>query len=169
MRGIGRMISGGFARFSRDLGAFRRAPASRRGLVLEAVKALVRARLVTLGPTRKYAHHLGEMSNDAADGAVLPVADPAAADIAAEIGRVVERTARWMPFRARCLQQAVATRRMLAARGLPATVFLGVNRDAAARRSGDRSAAHAWVTSGGRVVAGDVPGLAGFVVVGRFV
>ena len=154
--------------------AFLRAPAGKRRLALAALAALARARLVTLMPARVYTADLGVL---AAAPAAAPLEEAEAEDAgdraadcerAAEIGRVVAGVAGAVPFRALCLQQAIAVRRMLRRRGLKATVLLGISRrapDAAAARAG--TVAHAWVTVGARVINGDTD-LADYTVVARF-
>lgn len=153
-----RRIAGAF-------GAFVRASARRKALALEAVAELVRARAMTLLPARIYTADFGTIATAEA------AADDdmgAEAERAAEIGRMVEVVARFMPFRARCLQQAIAVRRMLRRRDVKATVLLGVSRNAADRgASPPVAAAHAWVTVGARVVNGDA-NLASYTVVARF-
>lgn|GEM_PF-731753 len=62
----------------------------------------------------------------------------------------VHRAARYGVFRPRCLTRAIALERMLVRRGLPATVQIGVRREAGALE------AHAWVELHGRVL-GDHP------------
>lgn len=149
------------------LGAFLRAPAGRRALALEAAAELVRARLVTLLPARVYTSEFGEMAPPDATPAGSDPA-PAEAERAAVIGRMVEQVAPAMPFRALCLQQAIAVRRMLRRRGVPATVMLGVSRNAADRAEPRKgTAAHAWVAVGGRVVNGNAD-LERYAVVARF-
>jgi len=148
----------------RGFASFLRAPGRRQALALEAVGELARARLITLLPARIYTRDFGTMNG--ASGAAAVDACPAAA---AEIGRMVEAVARAMPFRALCLQQAVAARRMLRRRGLRATVCLGVKRNAAdGDTAGQGSAAHAWVEVGSQVVNGDGD-LGDYAVVARFV
>jgi hypothetical protein len=66
---------------------------------------------------------------------------------AAGVGRAVERVARLMPWRPRCLSQAIATRRMLTRRGVPSRGHLGVVGTAPLET-------HAWVTVDGTVVQG---------------
>jgi hypothetical protein len=150
-----------------SLGAFLRAPGGRRALALEAAGELARARLVTLLPARVYTSEFGVMGGaDAAPPGGEPA--PGDAERAAEIGRMVENVARAMPFRALCLQQAIAVRRMLRRRGVPATVMLGVSRNAADRAEPRKgAAAHAWVAVGGRVINGDAD-LDRYTVVARF-
>lgn len=141
-----------------DARAFLRAPAARRRLAIEAVGELIRARIDTALPAAHYTRRLGRLGTRA-----MP-AGPGDEALAAEIGSIVAAAARAMPFRARCLQQALAVRRMLSRRGVPATVYLGVARSGTADAIG---AAHAWVEAGGRVVSGDTD-LDRFAVVGVF-
>lgn len=150
-----------------SLGAFLRAPAGHRALALEAAGELARARLMTLLPARVYTSEFGVIAQP---GAAPPCGDPAPGEpeCATEIGRMVEKVARAMPFRALCLQQAIAVRRMLRRRGVRAMVMLGVSRNAADRAEPRKgAAAHAWVTVGGRVVNGDAD-LERYTVVARF-
>lgn len=154
--------------------AFLRAPAGKRRLALEALAELARARLVTLMPARVYTADLGVL---AAVPAAAPLEEAEAEDAgdraadcerAAEIGRVVAGVAGAVPFRALCLQQAIAVRRMLRRRGMPATVHLGFSRGLRQAVEGRADlAAHAWVTVGRRVVNGDA-NLDDYTVVARF-
>jgi hypothetical protein len=78
--------------------------------------------------------------------------EPSEAAVAAprealRVGRAVEGVARVLPWRPACLPQAIATRAMLARRGIPSRSHLGVV-------STDEFAGHAWVTVGGMVVQG---------------
>jgi Transglutaminase-like superfamily len=66
---------------------------------------------------------------------------------AIRVGRVVERVAVRLPWRPRCLSQALATRAMLRRRGIPCVTHLGVVHTAPL-------SAHAWVTVTGTVVVG---------------
>jgi hypothetical protein len=156
----------------RGIASFLRAPGRRKALALEAAGELARARLITLLPARIYTRDFGTMNG--APGAAAVAACPEAAaeigcEIGCEIGRMVETVARAMPFRALCLQQAVAARRMLRRRGVRATVCLGVKRNAAARtKAGQGGSAHAWVEVGSQVVNGD-GNLGDYAVVARFV
>lgn len=153
------------------LAAWRRAPPARRRLALEAALALIHARAVTLLPPRRYARHLG-----AALGGIprdpSPELPPGAERQAREIGRMVERVAAALPLRLVCLQQAIAARRMLARRGIPSVLHLGVVRDpevrAAARAAPAGDVAHAWLRCGAVAVTGGED-VARYAVVGRFV
>lgn len=146
--------------------AFLRAPAGKRRLALEALAELARARLVTLMPARVYTADLGVLA--AAPAEEAEAAGAADCERAAEIGRVVAAVAGAVPFRALCLQQAIAVRRMLRRRGIPATVHLGFSRGLRQAVEGRADlAAHAWVTVGRRVVNGDA-NLDDYTVVARF-
>lgn len=63
------------------------------------------------------------------------------------MGRAVERVARVLPWRPKCLPQAIATRWMLRRRGISSVGHLGVT-------DTQPMAAHAWVTVSGAVVQG---------------
>lgn len=81
-----------------------------------------------------------------------PAAGPGDLETARAVAAAVSTAARHAPIPAVCLPQALAARVMLARRGIPSTLCLGVRRD-------DRGAllAHAWVEVGGTTVLGDVP------------
>jgi hypothetical protein len=143
------------AHLAAGLASFARGPGARRRLAVEAGWELARARIETLRPAARYASFLGRR-----DAATAPLG-PRDEALAAEIGAVVAAVAAAAPFRARCLQQALAVRRMLARRGVPVTVHIGMALDPAARE------AHAWVTAGDRVVSGGTD-LDRFVVIGSF-
>lgn len=143
------------AALARGGGAFARGPGARRRLAVEAAWQLTRARLATIGPRPAGVRTLGRR------GAVTTPVGPEAEALAAEIGAVVAAVAAAAPYRARCLQQALAVRGMLARRGIPSVLHIGMARQPA------RGDAHAWVTAGGRVVSGDTD-LDRFVVIDSF-
>ena len=68
-----------------------------------------------------------------------------------DVARAVGRVARHMPFRAVCLQQAIAVQYMLRRRGVETSVQFG------ARFERGELDAHAWVTDGGAIVIGRTP------------
>lgn len=146
------------------ISAFLAAPSARRRLALEAGCELLRARVLTLCPATVYSASLGRLVEGDDPEAVL-LADTRR-DEAAEIGRVVASVGGRLPFRAECLQQAIAVRRMLRRREISATVYLGIARDRGDRAEA-RQAAHAWVKVGTRVVSGDGM-LEKFAIVARF-
>jgi hypothetical protein len=152
-------------KLARRIGAFVRAPAARKGLALEAAWNLLRARFLTLRPATVYSLALGRLVEaDPPAGEVFPVGGTEAE----EIGHVVAVVARCLPFRTLCLQQAIAVRRMLMRRGIPAMVYLGVARDSKDRVQADLGrAAHAWVAVGSRVINGGGV-LEKYAIVARF-
>lgn len=140
-------------------------------MAIEAAFELALARINTLGPARHFTSFMGELEG-------RPISASAEQQSqASRIGYIVAQTARLMPFRSVCLQQVLASRRMLNRRHIPATVYLGVLPDQMPKASpggdapGDAlpgSAAHAWVKSGDRVVNGDTTDLNKYVVLGIF-
>ena len=72
----------------------------------------------------------------------------------------VERVGRWT--KSTCLTRALACRLMLARRGEPSVVRLGVAKD------GDAFAAHAWLESGAEILTG-ADGHERFAVIASFV
>ena len=147
----------------RTSGAFVRASAKQKRLAIEAAWELLRARILTLRPAAYYTRALGVMTD--AEPTMVPALAREDAD---EIGHVVRIVARCMPFRALCLQQAIAVRRMLERRDIPALVYLGVARDNAGRSCAHEDrAAHAWVAVGSKVISGDGV-LENYAIVARF-
>lgn len=136
------------------------------GTTAEAFLELLRARLFTLLKPRFYLPSQSSFDNCGTGG--IEQTDPSPAAEAQHIGKVVEALARRMPFKALCLQQALATKRMLDRRGHTAILHLAVNKDREDRSLPARGlAAHAWVCSGNAVACGD-GNLNRYVVVARF-
>ncbi len=69
-----------------------------------------------------------------------------------DIKRSIEVTARWVPWRSKCLDQALAAQGMLARRQLPSTIYYGMIKDGAGNW-----VAHAWVRCGDQWVIGYHP------------
>jgi hypothetical protein len=147
----------------RRINAYLHAPMTRKLLALEAAWELLCARILTLRPATVYSPALGRLvETDPPVGALSDCTD------AEEIGHVVEVVGRCVPFRALCLQQAIAVRHMLDRRGIPAMVYLGVARDSNDRPHADLGrAAHAWVAVGPRVISGGGV-LEKYAIVARF-
>lgn len=141
--------------WSAALSSFVRAPAPVKGLAVEASLCLAFARIVTLMAPRFYTRWLGNLEPSLGDCATRPVtaADDPATLRAARISHVVERVAQRMPFRAKCLQSAIAARLMLTRRGYAPVVYLGVAAKREHRTDSDR-AAHSWVAVSGVIVCG---------------
>lgn len=88
---------------------------------------------------------------------------------AVRVARAIRRAARHVPFRAACLQQAFAAVLMLRHRGVPATVRLGLAREASLATL----RAHAWSCCGETPVTGvelaqDFVPIASFTTIASF-
>jgi hypothetical protein len=126
--------------------------AERRWLLVEAAWSLLVARLwIALVPIDRVARRLGIF---------VPPTDrrvverrlrhrPGDAAVAAGVGWAVCRTAPLMPFRAICLQQAMAAHAMLRRRGVASVLHFG-----AARQGQSVLDAHAWLDAAGVPVTG---------------
>ncbi len=158
--------------------------ADRQGLVIEAVVRLAAARLVLIAiPFPRLAARWGMLLPPGDPRAASAPADDHARRIARRVQWAIETVAPLMPFRAACVQQAVAARGMLARRGIAGIVHFGIgietgsvmSRDGIGQRvasngrmTGRRStsaddavwaraqlsAGHAWVDAGGVKVTG---------------
>ena len=129
---------------------------SERHLTVEAAFWLLLVRLaIGVLPFRSALRLLRIAPGEAAGGRID-------ASEASEIGRAVERAARHVPFRAVCLQQALAALMMMRRRGLAGTARFGLARDAQGELI-----AHAWSHCGELPVTG-VAAARGFVAVAAF-
>lgn len=135
----------------RPLRRFAQVDGRRRALVVEAVLWLALARIALLTmPFQKIARRLGTFRGPAEGRAAA--LDPGAAghaETAREIGWAVTRAARYLPFKAVCLPQAMAAKLMLRRRGVVAVLSFGVGRDA-----GGAFESHAWLYAAGVEVTG---------------
>jgi hypothetical protein len=136
----------------RPLRRFAQVNNRRRGLVLEAVAWLLLARLGLLFiPFPRLARHLGTFVAPA-DARALQASlqrSPEQARLAEEIGWAVTRSARYVPFKAVCLPQAMAARIMLKRRGVSSVLHFG-----AAKGTDKPLDAHAWLDAAGVEVTG---------------
>ena len=139
---------------------------SRRLLLPEAVAWLLLARLALIFiPFPRLARRLGKFVPPGEARAVQSKADtsPDHKHVAAEIGWAVTRSARYVPFNAVCLPQAMAARVMLKRRGVPSVLHFG------AGKGEDRPLdAHAWLDAAGVEVTG-YPVAKSFAEIGCFV
>jgi hypothetical protein len=137
---------------SRPIRRFAALDAERRALVVEAVACLLGARLtLVFVPFPRVARRLGTFVSPA-DSRVLDARSPgpdAHRRLAEQVGWAVTCAARSVPFRAVCLQQAMAARIMLGRRGVRSVLHFGAT--AGGRRPFD---AHAWLDAGGVQVTG---------------
>jgi len=129
----------------RALARFLALPPREQGRTVEAAVLLLVVRLLLgLVPFRWALRLLRVSPGHASDGRRSTAE-------AAQVGRAIARAARWVPFRAVCLQQAFAAMLMLRRRGLAATVHLGVAREP----PGTDLTAHAWSRCGDIPVTGE--------------
>ena len=70
-------------------------------------------------------------------------------DIVNKIQYALHATARFVPWRCRCLDLTIAGKTMLDRRGIPCTLYLGLMRD-----QGLNLKAHSWLQCGSTIVAG---------------
>jgi hypothetical protein len=138
----------------------------RRVLMIEAVACLLAARLALLFiPFPRLARRLGTFvpPTDARAVQARAKGAPQQARLAAEIGWAVTRSARYVPFKAVCLPQAMAARVMLKRRGVASVMHFG-----AATGREKPFAAHAWLDAAGVEVTG-YPVAEGFAEIACFV
>jgi len=131
---------------------FARAGGRQRLLVMEAVLCLLAARLaLILIPFPKLAGWLGTFvpPSDPRAARMKSDATPEQISLAQEIGWAVTRSARWAPFRAVCLPQAMAAQFMLRRRGVASVMRFG-----AGRGTEKPLGAHAWLDAAGVEVTG---------------
>jgi hypothetical protein len=126
----------------------------RRRLAIEVLVALVVARVwLVLRPFKTVAARLGTPLTVGEFASVAPSKlDEDQAAQAREVAMMVRWIARFVPFRAVCLQQAVAAKTVLARRHIPSVLHFGVLRQAEGGRA--RIRAHAWLAAGTVEVTG---------------
>ena len=136
----------------RPLRRFAQVDRRRRALVAEAVLCLLLARLgLIFVPFPKLARRLGVFVPPS-DPRVLSARAEAPREqavLAREIGWAVTRSARYVPFKAVCLPQAMAAQAMLRRRGVASVMHFG-----AARGEDKPLDAHAWLDAAGVEVTG---------------
>jgi hypothetical protein len=123
----------------------------RRALLIEAVAYLFAARLALIFiPFPRLARRIGTFVPPADARAATSQGAPAAdqARLAKDIGWAVTRAARYVPFDAVCLPQAMAARVMLKRRGVKSVMHFG------AAKGEHKLDAHAWLDAAGVEVTG---------------
>jgi Transglutaminase-like superfamily len=131
---------------------FRQVDNRSRALLAEAVAYLLAARLALIFiPFPRLARRLGSFvpPAEARASQVQSETTPEEARLAAEIGWAVTRAARYVPFKAVCLPQAMAARVMLKRRGVKSVMHFG-----AAKGMAKPLDAHAWLDAAGVEVTG---------------
>ena len=134
---------------SRTARSFARMPRFERAWMLPAWIFLGLGRAAVLAvPFRRLAGLLGEARGPQA---WVPIATPAQAQRARQVGRLIRVAARYTPWNSNCFAQALAARVLLGLFDVPCAVFFGVAREGGA---GGPLIAHAWVRSGAVSVSG---------------
>lgn len=134
----------------RKLASLVRMSGARRALMVEALLWLAVARVwLLVAPFRDVARHLGEVRPAGGEAPAPPQIGPTTL-LAREVGWVVRRTADYVPFKAVCLQQAIAAKLMLRRRGVHSVMHFGI--DTAV--PGELLRAHAWLNADGVRVTG---------------
>lgn len=119
---------------------------SERTLLLEAVLLLAIARMaVIIIPFRRLAPSLGDQTISAGE-----VIRPGKLHIAQDAGQAVRSAASHTFWISNCLPQALAGYWMLKRRRIPATLFLGVAKEAGKANI----SAHAWLRCGDMILTG---------------
>ena len=150
----------------RPLRRFSQVDGFRRLLVMEAVLCLLAARLALLFiPFPRLARSLGTFVPPSDPRAVRAEADAATPEawLAREVSWAVTRSARWVPFRAVCLPQAMVAQLMLRRRGVASIMRFGAGRGIEKPLE-----AHAWLDAAGVEVTG-YPVPPAFAEIGCFV
>jgi hypothetical protein len=128
----------------------RQVSARRRALVAEAVLCLLTARLALLFvPFPRLARRLGRFVPPHRAQNIDAASSAHAEQAATDIGWAVTRAARYVPFRAVCLPQAMAAQAMLRRRGVASIMHFG-----AAKGKDKAIDAHAWLDAAGVKVTG---------------
>jgi hypothetical protein len=145
---------------------FRQVDNRRRMLLPEAVAYLLAARLALIFiPFPRLAPRLGSFvpPTDARVSEVRAQAPDETVQLAKAVGWAVTRAARYVPFKAVCLPQAMAARVMLKRRGVQSVMHFG-----AAKGTDKPLDAHAWLDAAGVEVTG-YPVAEGFAEIACFV
>ena len=132
-------------------------------LLAEATLRLAAARIaIATVPFSRIAREMGGLMPPVQAGALAAERAPSVADeaVAREIGWAVTCAARYLPFRAVCLPQAIAAHAMLKKRGIFGIVHFGTARGEAEGKTLSLEA-HAWLNAGDVEVTG-YPVEAGF-------
>ena len=122
-----------------------------RMLLLEATFALLRARVrLLIMPFREVAREIGTLTSphDPSSNAETEIASVDTA-IIRNVGWAVRTMAGFVPFKAVCLQQAIAAHAMLKRRGIASVMHFG-----AIPGGFEHLQAHAWVDAAGIKVTG---------------
>jgi hypothetical protein len=134
------------------LGRFSRLSRRDRILTYEAAVTLWFARLwLAIVPFRKVAERLGTSYPAAAPKNMLVPTTEKDDMVARQVGEAVIRASKNVPYKAVCIQQAVAAKIMLGRRGIPSVMHFGVGRT---DDEDEKMRAHAWLATANVEVTG---------------
>jgi hypothetical protein len=137
-------------------------PVRRKLLIGEAVLLLALSRLaLVFVPFQFLAARFGKVSLPGVAGPITALSREQIETVQ-DVGWAVTRSARYVPFRAVCLPQAIAAKAMLDRRAIATVMHFGV-----AKKEGEPLAAHAWLDAGPIEITG-FPVAGEFTEVARF-
>jgi hypothetical protein len=137
---------------------FKKLPADEKKLFFIAVFLVIKVKILTaLFPLRFYSSSLGvqhKSLSQTIDGLKLTSLY--------KVLRTLKRASTYLPFKNKCLVDAIVAKKMLKKLEIESTLFLGV-----CRESEKKIIAHAWLNCNGTIVAGE-RGMERFVAVEWF-
>lgn len=120
---------------------------------------------ILLIPFRVLASRLGANLGSVA---LVPLANPAEEARARNIGRTIALAAKYAPFRADCLPQAIVAQALCRVLKIPSALHFGVALECV-EGEGRKLQSHAWVVSGPVAISGGNSSFNQFATVGCFV
>lgn len=122
---------------------------SQRKVLFEAAGKLIIAHLaIHILPFRWISPRLGKLEMDSREKTIIQEQQKEVR----QVGWAVKVCARYFPWDAKCLAQAVTGKWMLQRRGIPSTLYMGVERV----DEGDKwLEAHAWLSCGTDIITGE--------------
>jgi hypothetical protein len=137
---------------------FKRLPADEKKMFFIAIFLVIKVKILTsLFPLRFYSSSLGVQHKS-----ILQTMDGQELTPLYKVLRTLKRTSSYLPFKNKCLVDAIVAKKMLKKLGLGSTLYLGVGRE-----SEKKIVAHAWLKCNGTIVAGE-RGMERFVAVEWF-
>jgi hypothetical protein len=100
--------------------------------------------MIAILPFRRYAKYLGIPHKESAIQQ-----NPDQLTIVYKVFRAMRRSSVYLPFREKCLVDAIVIKKMLLNKGIESTLYLGVSKD-----SDKQLIAHAWLRCGENIVTG---------------
>ena len=137
---------------------FIKLPADEKKLFFIAVFLVIKVKiLISLFPLRFYSSSLGIQHKNPSD-----FIDSKKLTSLHKVSRTLKRVSAYLPFKNKCLADAIVAKKMLKKLGLESTLYLGVGRE-----DEMKIIAHAWLICNGTIVTGQ-KGMERFVAVEWF-